>query len=198
MNRKFQILAGLTLLPVVIVLAVAVAQYGSPSDSELVYKTLAETGAEFAADFGDARDADFNATIAKQDAKETAVAEFMSGFDLPEGREIEQKIDIRAVKAIFSGSSDGFSRNWDIIDREVWVVALWDLPISIPCGGSVAGGCQGDFQPPHFTLAIDAHTGQIVGADLSGVGSISSTWDDVDLQRSPDSELAESTPDPSR
>ena len=198
MNRKFRILAGLILLPVVIVLAVAVAQYGSPSDSELVYKTLAETGAEFAADFGDARDADFNATIAKQDAKETAVAEFMSGFDLPEGRGIEQKIDIRAVKAIFSGSSDGFSRNWDIIDREVWVVSLWDLPISIPCGGSVAGGCQGDFKPPHFTLAIDAHMGQIVGADLSGVGSISSTWDDVDLQRSPDSELAESTPVPSR
>ena len=198
MNRKFQILAGLIGLPVVIVLAVAVAQDGSPSDSELAYETLAETGAEFAPNFGDARDANFNATIAKQDAEGTAVAEFMRGFDLPEGRGIEERIDTRTVTAIFSGSSSGFSREWDIIDREVWVISLWDLPISIHCGGSVAGECRDDFQPPHFTLAIDAHTGQIVGADLSGVGRISSTWDDVDLQRLPDSEFAESTPVPSR
>ena len=198
MNWKFRMLAGLTGLTVLIVLAVAVARDGDSSNSETVYETLAETGAEFASDFGDARDADFNATILKQDAKATAVAEFMRGFDLPEGRGIQEKIDARAVKAVFSGSSNGFSREWDIIDREVWVVSLWDLPISIPCGGSIAGGCQGDFQPPHFTVAIDAQTGQIVGADLSGVGKLSSTWDDVDLRRSSDSEPAESTPVPSR
>ena len=51
MNRKFQILAGLIGLPVVMVLAVAVAQDGSSSDSELAYETLAETGAEFAPDY---------------------------------------------------------------------------------------------------------------------------------------------------
>jgi len=165
-----------------IVLAVSMASARAGGTSEAVYRSLAETGADFAPAFGEARDATFTPALAKERAVEIAADEFMRGFDLPAGRGIESRIDARAVTAIFSGSSDSFSRTWDVVEREVWVVSLWDLPIRIPCGGTIAGGCPDSVDPPHFTLAVDARTGEIVGFEMAGAGGMSSTWDRVDLR----------------
>ncbi|MFW6195226.1 MAG: hypothetical protein ACOC5M_01750 [Chloroflexota bacterium] len=189
--KKTLIVLGLT-AGLLVAVAGTAWNFAENAASGESYDNLNEAGAVFAPAFGEARDAEFDANVSKERAEKIAIGRFMRGFDLPTDRGIQEIIEARAVKAIFSGSSTGSSQDWDVHDRQAWVVVLHDIPRAIPC----PGGCTEGTPRPRYTVAVDAGTGDVVGLDLSGAGPISSSYNGVDLKVDDPGEAEIPTPVP--
>lgn len=136
------------------------------------YQTPEEIGAYF--HFGNVGPKSFVPGITRSEAEAAAVQRFLTGFDLPPGIGIEEGVLRAATTGEFSGAKGGYGA-WNVYDRDVWVVVLSDLPISLPCG---PGLCKG-MAPPRFSVAIDATTGEVLTSETAGGGPLSSKWDAV-------------------
>ena len=64
-------------------------------------------------------------------------------------------------------------------DREVWVVVIDDLPISLPCGPRRPSGVPCPYHHPRFNVAIDAATGEVLTTELTGAGPRSDKWSNL-------------------
>lgn len=136
--------------------------------------SLKEIGAQFAKSRGEVTPAVIDPKITREQAHQIALTYFLDGLDLPDGYGVEEKVTIKDTTALFSGtaSNKGTVGEWEISNREVWVVVLHDIPVSLPCGGMGSESCEKD--PPHLSLAIDASTGEVIRGQLLGAGP--STW----------------------
>ncbi len=157
-----------TLISILTFLLTACGQGGAIPPSV----TPEEIGAKFAENYGSVRDAEFDPLIPRRQAELAAVKHFMEGFNL---RGVEPGLDVRSTTALFSGVPGGFGQ-WTIQDRQVWIVAIHDLPFSIPCGPAMPKGTPCASPPGRFSVAVDADTGEVLSAELSGAGPKSAKW----------------------
>lgn len=145
--------------------------------------TLKEIGAYFVPDYSKVVPAPINSEISREEAHESALTYFLEGWDIPPGVGVEEKVTFKDTTGLFSGSasSNRDMHEWDIFDRDVWIVVLHDIPVSIPCGrGLTEAGTtprptpRPPCSPPRMSFAIDARTGEVLTSELLGGGS--TTW----------------------
>ncbi len=144
---------------------------------------------------------DIDPAISKQQAEEIALDELMTGWDMPRGRGIEENVIIKSTTASFSGSRHG-NEPRTVHGRPAWILAIHDLPVSLPCGirarlsdaGDDHHGC--DTHSPRYHVAIDAETGQILSTDLTGGGEMPEKWYEIFKQNPPPEDQPTRPPTP--
>lgn len=162
---------GIASVSVALAIAVGVVLAGGNG-----YKSPKEIGAYFLDSFGRVEPKEFVADLSQDAAETAAVNAFLAGFGLPDDPGFEKGILKASTTGVFSGARGGFGE-WNIANRDVWVVVLTDLPISLSCGPDKPS-CAGVSRPT-FSLAIDATTGEVLSTEMTGGGSRRAKWDPI-------------------
>ncbi len=138
--------------------------------------TPEDIGAFFAPAYGVVRPARFHALKSRSEAEAAAIKVFLEHNGYPSGMGIDENLVVKSAQGLFSGAKGGFSKDgtWDIHNRNIWVVVLYDVPVTVPCGPR-AESCEGQ-PPPSFAVAIDADTGEVLSTELLGNGHPSARW----------------------
>ena len=181
MSKKKKIWALIGLLALVVFVSggmMSIDAWSSSDDGEDLPTPL-EIGADFmSGDMSFLRISD--PSVTKQQAKDTAVDEFLSDFGMPKGKGVETNVALKATTASFSGSRHDYGPK-TINNRPVWIVVVEDIPVSLPCGLHAYDPDSDDPPPcprntPKYHVAIDAETGAILSTALTGSGGMSERW----------------------
>ncbi|MEX0761154.1 MAG: hypothetical protein WD208_08175 [Dehalococcoidia bacterium] len=181
----------LSALAAVSIAAITVSPLGDDKRSNQAAGDMpapSEIGASFHGGGGQAvRPGAFEPGITREEAEASALEYFLDGFGLPPRQDIIDLLDVDSTLGLYTGYREESAQpddlqgqsTWPVQDREVWVVVIGNLPVSIRFG--VPGH---DIDPDaipalRLSVAVDAATGEVINTELSGAGHSSPEWDEI-------------------